>query len=144
MSITVIAIYFSDIKIPPHQQTDQRKLPGNQDDARFGFPVEHGILSRFRSGSNSILGGLYPKKHRVVPHRCGTAESIAQLVKGLEILRAFDLVLRQPAYHLPTGHFALGAFLNDLAVFQFSKDAGDKLHRFRNCLVSIQLPRNAI
>ena len=71
-------------------------------------------------------------------------KAIAQLVKGLEILRAFDLVLRQPAYHLPTGHFALGAFLNDLAVFQFSKDAGDKLHRFRNCLVSIQLPRNAI
>ena len=61
--------------------------------------------------SGSILGGLYPKISSVIPHRCGAAESIAQLVKGLEILRAFDLVLRQPAYHLPTGHFALGAFL---------------------------------
>ena len=53
-------------------------------------------------------------------------ETIAQLVKGPEILRVFDFMLRYPAHHLAPGHFALGALLNDLAAFALAEGAGNK------------------
>ncbi len=55
---------------------------------------------------------------------------IAKLVKGLEVLRGFDLVFRQPAYHLASGHLAFGTLFDDLAVFQLPEGTGDKSDGF--------------
>ena len=58
VSVTVITIYFSSIKTSIYQQIDRRKLSGKQNDSHRRFLAERRILSRFRSGSGSILAGL--------------------------------------------------------------------------------------
>ena len=78
--------------------------------------------------ADETIGGLYPKKYRVVPSRCGTAELIPQPVKGSKVLRVPGLVLRQPAHHLTPSHFTHGTFLDTLAVFPFPKATGNKLN----------------
>ena len=66
------------------------------------------------------------EKYKVVFLRQLPMETIAQLVKGSEIRPVFDFMFRHPAHHLPPGHLALSAFLDDLATFPLAEGAGDK------------------
>ena len=74
-------------------------------------------------------GTILPQKHKYIPARISRGILIAQVVKPLNCLWVTDLVLGQPAYHLPPGHFTEGSLFNHSTLPVLAKNTSKKAGR---------------
>ena len=84
-------------------------------------------MLRVQPVAGRLSGYLCPDKDIFSFCRTTFIEVVEASVICFELLRCFSTCLSHETHHVASGHLGIYAFLNDLAIFQFSEHTGDKL-----------------